>query len=632
MSNVAPFGIFFFGIWEFVSDFVLMYDGVGMNLLNIFPFRRARGGEPFDHHRGKLPLLRPTSRGRASIFLTINFIGFVFANCFWLFLSRGRWVDFDPVSYWASVTTPLGMSFLRPISVLEQHGMIVVFGLLLSVLFLVPLMTAVMYRLLYAMVMAGIIFVLGHSPGLAIALAVGSFLAARTPLRSDMPFLAFLLGLLPSAVYLAVMTYEGIEPAALPFERLLVKAPVLLALVTSVAAAGVVLALVRLVGYRPGMLWPVAAVLWIVPLFLFYAFEGPALVRFHHLANSEAMAVFGAGTPFEAREETEPPDRPEESDERLRLRERDELMQRCQRLLDRHGESSVAPAVAYLYAQVASLQRDHDAYDSGVLRFRSDHVSPASRPVWERLATQYKHAPQSALARWRLAELDFAAGQTDSGLEHLTEARRKLRAVLEVPDAEKTPRSTTTSTLQWPVRETYQSALMKVDWMMWVVERHDVARDDEAAAVFARWLALDDVSMRSPEYAEALTGLIASDPDGPLADALRVALAVRLPVADRIGVLVVLAGRYESDAWAWANYEAGLLSLMHHTATTARQSTAPPTTHPTTAATEAGATLEPPVVYFRHVRAAGETPWRARAEAWLAGLESAAKPESTETD
>jgi len=211
--------------------------------MKILPTRRTTSIEPYDHHRGKLPLLRPSSRRRVSVFLSINFAGFVFANCFWLFISSGRWVDFQPASYWSSVFTPLGMSFLRPVSVLEQHGMIFVFGLVLSSLLLIPLMTAVMYRLSYAIVMAVIVFVLGHSPGVAIALVIGSVLAARTPLRSDMPFLAFLLGLLPSAVYFAVLTFEGIEPAAVPFERLLVKAPVLLALVAAVASAGLVLAL-----------------------------------------------------------------------------------------------------------------------------------------------------------------------------------------------------------------------------------------------------------------------------------------------------------------------------------------------------------------------------------------------------
>jgi hypothetical protein len=588
--------------------------------MKILASRRGRSVEPYDHHRGKLPLLRPTSRGRVSIFLTINFIGFVFANGFWLFVSSGRWVDFQPASYGLSIITPLGMSFLRPLSVLEHHGMIFVFGLLLAALMLVPLMTAVMYRLLYAIVMSVIIFALGHSPGLAIALALGSFLAARTPLRSDMPFLAFLLGLVPSAVYLGVMTFEGIEPAALPFERLLVKAPVLLALVAAVAGAAAVLMLARVMKYRPGVLWPVAAVLWIVPLCLFYAFEGPAWVRFHQLVHSPAMATM---FDIPSRESADPAvgtvDSPEVVDEVLRVR-RHELLEQCRRFLTRHGESEAAPAVAFLHAQAASAQLDQDAYNAGIVRVRSDHAAPASRPMWERLTMRYKHAPQSALARWRLAELDIAASQMELGLENLVEARRKLRAALAVEVKDKQPRPAAVTELQWPTRETYEAALARVDWLLWMMARHDLS-DTATATVFARWMALDDVATGSLEYAAELERLIALDENGSLADDLRLAVAVRLPEADRAAALGSLAARPECGAWTAANYELGLLSL------TRRASALP--THPDAATDESADgslqtfrfVLDPPAVYFRRVLEAGDSPWQSGAQRWLAGLE-----------
>ncbi|MCL2700722.1 MAG: hypothetical protein FWE88_03395 [Phycisphaerae bacterium] len=592
--------------------------------MKMFPSMRGPGGvEPYDHHRGKLPLLRPTSRGRVSIFLTINFIGFVFASCFWLFITRGQWVDFDLASYWASIVTPLGVSFLRPMSVLDQHWMIFVFGLTLSALLLVPIMTAVMYRLMYAIAQAGIVFVLGHSPGLAISLAVGSFLAARTPLRSDMPFLAFLLGLVPSAVYLAVMTFIGIEPAALPFERLLVKAPVLLAFVAAVAAAGVVLTLARLAGYRPGMLWPVAAVLWIVPLALFYAHEGPARVRFNLLAQSPAMSLFGAQTSLEswraARDDAEALDSPEAIDEAFRESGRREMLRLWRRFLDSHGGSASAPAAAYLYAQAAGLQLDRDAYDMGVVRFRVGRAVEASRPMWERLATQYKEAPQSALARLRLAELDMADGAMEQGLANLAEAYRKLQAALPAHGKERR-RPAAVVELQWPEREAYQTALARVEWLLWLTRRDGVTNDVETAAVLAAWMSLDEVAMGTSRYVAELERLIEQDPGGALSDDLRLALALRGPASSRAEALLALADRRGSETWVAATYELGLLSL------TVRAAAALPTTRPAAETADAPVSdrpaLEEPAVYFRRVRDVGDTPWRARAVYWLTGLET----------
>jgi len=226
--------------------------------------------EAYDHHKGSAPLLRPTNRWRMGVFLLINLLGFVLVNAFWLYLSTGKWVDFSPAGYHRGLAIPIGEMLIHPLNVFTHPWMILVLGLLLAVVVFVPIIVAVLYRLLVAAAFVGIIAVFGHAPVLAAAVGIGCLLAARTSLRSDMPFLATLLGLLPVAVYLYLFAFLGTDAAVLASQRLVLSLPFLVGGVAAILSAAVVLALARVTGFRPGVVWPVLAVLLAAPAAMFY--------------------------------------------------------------------------------------------------------------------------------------------------------------------------------------------------------------------------------------------------------------------------------------------------------------------------------------------------------------------------
>jgi len=220
----------------------------------------------FDHHRGRSPLLRPTRAGRWGVFLVVNLLAFVVVNAFWRYLATGAWVDFTPAAYAADVAVPVGRFLVEPLSVFRYPWMILVTGVVLGCVIYVPVVAAVLYRLPFAMVFLAIVALVGHAPLLALTMGVGCVLAARTGWRSDMPFLAALLGLSPAVVYFG-FAYLGVSSqGTLPLQRWLLVAPLAMAMMLAVLASWPVLRLAKWTGYRPGVVWPVILMLLAPPI------------------------------------------------------------------------------------------------------------------------------------------------------------------------------------------------------------------------------------------------------------------------------------------------------------------------------------------------------------------------------
>jgi len=574
--------------------------------------------EPFDHHRGKLPLLRPTSQRRTQIFLTVNFLGFILVNAFWLYVATGAWTNFSLDSYHQSLFTPLGEIFLEPLSVLDHHWMIFVFGLLLAVIIFMPIMVAVMYRLVYAIALSALVVVLGHSPALGLTLTLGCFLAARTPLRSDMPFLAFLLGLLPVAAYLTLLAFAGVDPAALPFERLLVKAPLVLAIVLAVMSAVIVLTLARIMGYRPGSAWPVMALLLAVPMALFFANDGPAAMRSSILLGTMRMPGLLGEMPLSTWQSQHHAQ--DLSGQALRDRvveafreERLQIHRDCRSYLGRYPNSPASGTILYLQAEALSLQVDQRALDAGVVRFTSEYPDADTKKNWQALADSHSQPPQAALAHWRLAQLALRDAELDEATKQLQTARKALRAVLEKPKDASTPAQAVH--LQWPRQEAYEQALQDVDRLAWMIDRNNLQNDPAAVRLLAAWLKLDPNSPRADEYLQSLMDLAYQARQTVLKDNLVLAVAMATPDLDRrVNLLQMIAAQQDTDASVEANFQLGLLAM---------QVQAPDGDSPTTAPTTRPVLppLQEAVKYFQAVHNAGQTPWSVSADSWLSILQ-----------
>jgi hypothetical protein len=563
--------------------------------------------ERFDHHRGKLPLLRPTSPLRTWIFMTITFGGFLLVNSFWLYISGGRWVSFHPAAYWHDLVQPLGETFLTPLNVITHKWMIAVSGLVLGLMVFVPIIMSVLYRLSWAVPAVIIVALVGHAPILALTLALGCMLAARTPLRSDMPFVAMVLGYLPPGLYLMLFSFLGSESTALPVEQLLLKAPLLVALVAAVLSGAVVLSLARLTDYRSGVVWPVVSVLVAAPMLLFFLLVGGDELEYSLLtARLSPTDTLLESLPLkEWRERNHIPNMPAKdllrvAQEDLRL-QKDHLGRQCDQFLDQYRKSDRAAAVQWVRAQLTSLSVDTQALAGGEVKYDASYVSDESASSWTTLAKEYGSRPQGALAQWHLAELALREGNISDTLAHLRDGDQKLGKLLARRHREKAPSPADlnpfTGSALVPRLVCYQIAQSQVQQWLWILDQVHAEQDAPSAQALRDWRRLNPLVQ---EYFGQLDKLLASCINTNMADVLRLALALADRDMDRrLMVLAALASQPKSPAYVQANFELGELALR---------------------LTSPRPGLKTAKEYFQAVVDAGENPWKDQAVSRLSSL------------
>ncbi len=555
----------------------------------------------YDHHRGSAPLLRPTSWWRLGGFMLLNVVGFLAVNAFWQYLFRGEWLDFSAQAYRHDLVTPLGAVLVSPLSIFTHPWMILVTGLLLATVIFVPILVAVLYRAGFAAIFVVIVIAVGHAPLLGLTLALGCALAARTRLRSDMPFVAVLLGLAPLAAYLGLSAYAGVDAAIVPLQRWLLLVPFLVALVAAIIAATLVLSLARLTRFRPGVVWPVLTVMLAAPTAVFYTRVGPrelAYARITTLKLSELLD--GAGEfrsplsandaifPAVAREEwarqvgalgvTEPQLLDHARD--LLTKRKGQLIEQCERFLRRYPPGPRSAEVAWIRAQCLSLQLDRRAFDEGLIRYSARYALPTSRPAWEALTKDFPGTPQAAFAEFRIAE--FLVRSLARPREKLTDEERSRRITLADEALEKSESRLTSYANETPrpggytragevfeeppavpLRDYAAEVRLAAARLLWLIRENQAADDPATATVLAEYLQANPLA--DNYYGQLLA--IMQDPSlqaekTRMEDNLRLALAMTAPSErDRVEALIALS-RELNDAAIEANYELGRLVLQ----------------------------------------------------------------------
>jgi len=573
--------------------------------------------DTFDHHRGRAPLLRATRPWRWALFLAINLIGFAAVNAFWLYLSTGQWVNFSPWAYQRDLAAPVGRMLLQPLSVFRYPWMILASGLMLAVVIFVPVIVSVLYRLPFAAAFVLAIAVIGHAPVLALAVGLGCILAGRTSWRSDMPFLATLLGLLPVGVYLALGYVGVVSEGTLPLQRWILMAPFLVALILAALAGAAVLALARVTSFRPGVVWPVLAALLAGPIAIFHAKVGPDELDYALLANwlpkGESLLNEEILQDWARRNHVAdwPRRRQEQEVQRDLERRREEVLRRCRRFLNRHAHSPRAPEVLWVAAQCQSLQVHQPALEQGLIRHVTSHLldTPACRRAWRDLRQRYPQSQQAALADWHLGELALRGQARDEAARRLAAARGKLVGIVQ-RQAEQSRRASTAllAPLRLPRAEHYRKALFEVDRLLWLM-----MENADALEALAAYLAINP---NRADHAERLGQLAETYQRTRMADNLK--LAVILTIENpykRAESLIPLANVQPlTDAAVEANYELGRLGML------AKE-------WPGIELVEG---FERPQQYFERVRTARPNPWQSLAEESLAWLETAARSRRTE--
>ena len=559
-----------------------------------------RKPSPYDHHRGAAPLLRRTSWWRTWVFLALNLLGFAAANAFWQYLATGRWTNFTAKAYLDDLIVPLGEMFIHPLSVIEHPWMILVFGMVLAVVMFVPIVVSVLYRMAVAVVFVLIVAVVGHAPVLALTLALGCILASRTPLRSDLPFLAVLLGIVPAAVYLYMFAYAGVgSSAVLPMQRWVLIAPFMVAVVGAVVAAVIVLLLAEATKFKPGVVWPVLGVLAALPAGIFYWQVGPGEIEYAMITRGLAPgdAVFASRSLASWRRDKSA----EGFDQRtlaVRIRndlqlEKALLIGRCERFVREHGEHPRAGDVLWVRAQCESLQPSLPALEAGWVAATAEHTSPKALDPLNELIDKHPASPQAVLARWRLGVLAIRGGRISQADAYLRLAREQLHRIVRVfagPDDGDVGVFSRPASI--PSAPYYTRAMIDVRRILWIMEQNDVLDDTDSAKALADYFNVNRHGLTEREYLDKLVELTSKHKHTKMGGNLRVAAALAISDRDeRARRMVELAEDHDDiDSEIEVNFELAQLAQ--------RSKRLSPSID-----------LKSAETYFRIVKAAPPNPW-----------------------
>jgi hypothetical protein len=396
---------------------------------------------------------RSQYRTRATVLLVLNVILFAGLGCFAFWLRTGRFfapaMD-DYVHLLAGTFMPKGdatlANFVRyPIDLgtIPVHGLVV--GLLMAALVSIPILIAILYRFPYSLPFIAVVAFIAVMPWLAINLIGACLIATRKKFRFRFRYASAMLGLLLVLLYFYGASRQSapLVESLKPEDRIKYVAPWVIATIASCLIMGTVLALARLVNYRPGVISPLLVLSFAVPVALFETYIGrhelyyrllerEAQDQFHFLDSSGEVSLqswFDELT--QQRWEAEPEPRPslaatrEMMEFRLGLElealaerrsafveQRDEWLTECDWFIRYFPDSRYAPNVLYLKARALDTRIDTTAFrDKKVLRFYDDFPAPQSMFTWRRVLANAPDADISAVARLRLATFSARAGQ-----------------------------------------------------------------------------------------------------------------------------------------------------------------------------------------------------------------------------
>lgn len=403
-------------------------------------------------------------RVRSMVLLGVNVVLFAGAGCFAFWLRSGRFFAPSMEGYWDQLAQTfnfrgpsnitLASFLLEPISVQHVPMQIPIVGLLMAALIAIPILVAILYRFWSSMPFVIVVGLLAVMPWLAITLIGSCIIASVRPFRSRFRFMSALLGLVPAVVYLIFAWRGSTDVLACvvdPIDRIKFVAPWALAVVAATILFAIVLALARLVDYRPGAITPLLAVMFGLPVALFEYHVGRDELHYRLLErlNDEWFADVDASLDLEQailrKWERLPWPRP--NLDKLReieeimwhfelaadmgprqselTRHQNELAQKCDQFHHAFPASRYTPNALFIKARALDTRVDVEEFRrTNWIRFYNDFPNQASRHTWRMIAENRPHSVLAAVALLRLAQLDCCSGDIDR-------ARSRLSTLME---------------------------------------------------------------------------------------------------------------------------------------------------------------------------------------------------------
>jgi len=400
-------------------------------------------------------------RIRAVVLLAINVLLFAGLGSFAYWLRSGE--RFAPAldGYWDEVaqtlhfgqhtSVSLASFMIEPISVQNVPMQIPILGLLMAALISIPILVSILYRFWSSIPFIAVVGFLAVMPWLAITLLGSCIIASVRPFRARLRFMAALLGLVPTVVYL-VLAWRGSSEILLggidPIDTIKFVAPWVMAIVAAALVFAIVLTLANVVNYRPGAITPLLAIMFGLPvaLFEFHVGRDELYYRLLERLNAAHFADIDASLALEeavnAAWGRHPSPRPKRSVLRKSqeikwqfelatdlgphrsevTRHQEELAARCDWFHKHFPDSPYAPNALYIKARALDMRVDPVEFrNTRWIRFYADFPAAASSLAWRKLA---EHDPDSILAATallRLSQLDARNGDVERAISRLEE-------------------------------------------------------------------------------------------------------------------------------------------------------------------------------------------------------------------
>lgn len=342
----------------------------------------------------------------------------------------------------------LGAMLIEPISVQDVPMQIPIVGLLMAALISIPILVAILYRFWSCLPLIAVVGFLAVMPWLALTLLGSCVLASVRPLRTRFRFTSALIGLVPAAAYLTLAwsgTTEALVGKIDPVDRVRFVAPWVLAMVASTVVFAVVLAIAKIVDYRPGAVTPLLTVMFLLPVLLFEFHVGRDELQYRLLEKLDQTYFADADASQEWENaalhawETHPLPRP--SWESVRKAAQDKwlfestdprplesdlarnqvwLAERCDRFYWMFPDSRYTPNGLYLKARALDRRIDPaELRQQRWIRYYDDFPSVASRETWRLILENRADTLLGAAAGLRLAQLEAREGDVDRAIEKL---------------------------------------------------------------------------------------------------------------------------------------------------------------------------------------------------------------------
>jgi predicted negative regulator of RcsB-dependent stress response len=410
----------------------------------------------------------PHHRRQAVLMIVVLSLLFAGLCCFTFWLRTGvywPWLHDDYAHLMRQSFSPTGRDqvtlsdFLTyPISVERVPSHAVTLGLLFATLSSIPILVAILYRLPFSVILCAMVTFLAALPWLGLTILLGCTIATVRPFRFNFRYASALLGLVPVAVYFVMASREppGLEATDM-LNKALKYAPWFLSLLGSCVICALALGIARLIGYRPGGIPPLLAVLFVVPVALFHTKVGRDELEYHLLEHAigpgskevfVAMRVGAAADREATRLWSESKD---QSYERIRLAciewaidrtyeqteaDRVHAVEQCTAFIDHFRDSRYVPSVLFLQGRALDQRVRRDRLEQDYrAEFESDIPSPRSRVAWQTLAKNFPDDALSSIAQHRLAILLARDGQIDAAIELLAGVTRSVDGVASGGDS-----------------------------------------------------------------------------------------------------------------------------------------------------------------------------------------------------